>query len=58
MVIKLGTTFAEEVVTGLAYLQITSVDSVVYSGLMELVIMIAQGTCADIHVYIHHGQVT
>ena len=31
-VIKLGTTFAEEVVTRLAYLQITSVDSVVYSG--------------------------
>ena len=33
-VIKPGTTFAEEVVTGLAYLEITSVDSVEYSGLM------------------------
>jgi len=34
MVIKLGTTFAEEVVTGLVYLGITNVDSVEYSGLM------------------------
>ena len=33
-VIKPGTTFAEEVITGLAYLEITSVDSVEYSGLM------------------------
>ena len=32
--IKLGTTFAEEVVTGLVYLGITRVDSVEYSGLM------------------------
>lgn len=32
--IKPGTTFAEEVVTGLAYLEITTVDSVEYSGLM------------------------
>ena len=30
----LGTTFAEEVVTGLVYLGITSVNSVEYSGLM------------------------
>ena len=34
MVIKLGTTFAEEVVTGLIYLIVTSVDSVEYSGLV------------------------
>ena len=32
--IKLGTTFAEEVVTGLVYLGITSIDGVEYSGLM------------------------
>ena len=32
--ITLGTTFAEEVVTGLVYLGIASVDSVEYSGLM------------------------
>jgi len=34
MVIKLSTTFAKEVVTGLVYLGITSVDGVEYSGLM------------------------
>ena len=34
MVTTLGTTFAEEVVTGLVYLGITSVNSVEYSGLM------------------------
>jgi len=33
-VIKPGTTFAEEVITGLPYLEITSVDSVEYSGVM------------------------
>jgi len=33
-VTTLGTTFAEEVVTGLVYLGITSVNSVEYSGLM------------------------
>jgi len=32
--IKPRTTFVEEVITGLAYLEITSVDSVEYSGLM------------------------
>ena len=32
--IPLGTTFAEEVVTGLAYLGITGVDGVDYSGLV------------------------
>ena len=34
MVITLGTTFAEEVVTGLVSLGITSVDSIDYSGLI------------------------
>jgi len=34
MVNKLGTTFAEEVVTGLVYLGVTNVDSVKYCGLM------------------------
>ena len=34
MVIKLGTKFTEEVVTGFVYLGITGVDSVEYSGLM------------------------
>jgi len=33
-VIKPGTMFAEEVVTGLVYLGITTVDSAEYSGLM------------------------
>jgi len=33
-VIKLGTTVAEEVVTGLIYLGVTSVDRVEYSGLV------------------------
>jgi len=34
MVIKQSTTFAEEVVTGLVYLGVLSVDGVKYSGLM------------------------
>jgi len=34
MVTTLGTMFAEEVVTMLVYLEITSIDSVEYSGLM------------------------
>jgi len=32
-VIKLGTTFAEEVATGLSYLRVTSVDSIESPGL-------------------------
>ena len=32
--IELRTTFAEEVITGLVYVEITSVDGVEYSGLM------------------------
>ena len=44
MVIKLGTTFAEEVVTRLVYLGVTRVDSVEYSGLMIDGLRISFGT--------------
>ena len=47
MVTTLGTMFAEEVVTMLVYLGITSIDSVEYSGLMidERIVGMQKAAC-------------